>query len=47
MIAEVIRPSVLNAIIVFAMVVVVGSLWRMAAAYFSDSSIGQSMSVAY
>lgn len=47
MVAEVIRPSVLNALIVFAMVLVVGFLWRMASAYFSDSSLGEAGAVCY
>jgi hypothetical protein len=47
MIAEVIRPSALNALIVFAMVIVVGGLWRIAAAYFSDGSTGEAMAVLY
>lgn len=47
MVADVIRPSVLNALIVFAMVIVVGFFWRMGAAYFSDSSAGEAAAVCY
>lgn len=47
MIAEVIRPSVLNVLIIFASVIVAGFFWRMGAAYFSDSPVGESMAVIY
>lgn len=46
-VAAVIRPSVLNALIVFAMVIVVGFCWRMGSAYFSDSSVGEAGAVIY
>lgn len=46
-IAEVIRPSVLNVLIIFASVIVAGFFWRMAAAYFSDSASGEAMAVIY
>lgn len=47
MIAEVIRPSVLNIFIIFASVIVAGFFWRMAAAYFADSPVGEGMAVIY
>lgn len=46
-VAEVIRPSVLNVLIIFASVVVAGFFWRMAAAYFADSPVGEGMAVIY
>lgn len=46
-VADVIRPSVLNALIIFASVLVVGFFWRMASAYFSDSSVGEAGAVIY
>lgn len=47
MVAEVIRPSVLNALIVFAMVLVMGFVWRIGSAYFSDKSVGEAGAVIY
>lgn len=42
-----IHASVLDALIVFAMVVIVGQLWRWIAAKNSDSPIGQAMAALY
>lgn len=47
MIAEVIRPSALNVLIIFASVIVAGFFWRMAAAYLADSPLGEGMAVIY
>jgi hypothetical protein len=46
-VAEVIRPSVLNALIIFASVIVVGFIWRMGSAYFSDNAAGEAGAVIY
>lgn len=46
-VAEVIRPSVLNVLIIFASVLVAGFFWRMASAYFSDSAAGEAGAVIY
>jgi len=47
MVADVIRPSALNVLIIFASVVVAGFLWRMASAYFSDGPAGGAGAVIY
>jgi len=47
MIADVIRPSVLNVFVIFASVIVAGFFWRMAAAYFADSPVGEAFAVIY
>jgi hypothetical protein len=47
MIAEVIRPSALNVMIVGAMMILFGGIWRILAAYFSDGSTGEAMAVIY
>jgi hypothetical protein len=39
----VIVPSALNALIIFASVLIVNFLWRMAAAQLADRRIGQAM----
>lgn len=47
MVADVIRPSALNVLIIFASVIVAGFLWRMASAYFTDTSFGGAGAVVY
>jgi len=42
-----IHASVLDAIIVFAMVVLVGQVWRWIAAKFADKPVGQAMAALY
>lgn len=42
-----IHASVLDALIIFAMVVIVGQIWRWIAARYSDSPFGQAMAALY
>lgn len=42
-----VHDSALQALLVFAMVLVIGTAWRIASMHLADSPLGQAMALAY
>lgn len=42
-----VHDSALQALVVFAMILVIGTAWRLTAFHLADSPLGQAMGIAY